>query len=280
MSLKSFPTNIDERRVVWCLAQDTIDEALSEKSTSELLLLPNVTVVQLPLSRIAKRKSDQLCELEKLGLLKVDQVLVCSHEGINAEEKYLNLDKVIDDFLTYNLKKANAYARFFAALGATSFEFEHKNHDFSKSNIDLKASLDGAVSKITKAEMELTAKAEKTLNQIASIMKGYTQTQCEIENRISLAEKILNEYDLENDEICKHELATLKDGIAHLNDLNIAMSASGECSKSMNIVLDVGFKFPSVDLEGKSSSLISFKSKFEMASIVKNSFDFNLKVKF
>lgn len=89
-----------------------------------------------------------------------------------------------------------------------------------------------------------------------------------------------SEYDLENDEICKHELATLKDGIAHLNDLNIAMSASGECSKSINIVLEVGFKFPSVDLEGKSSLLISFKSKFEMASIVKNSFDFNLKVKF
>lgn len=43
MSLKSFPNNIDERRVVWCLSQDTIDTALNDKSTSELLLVPNVT---------------------------------------------------------------------------------------------------------------------------------------------------------------------------------------------------------------------------------------------
>ncbi|WP_236761756.1 hypothetical protein [Acinetobacter junii] len=78
MSLKSFPNNIDDRRVVWCLSQDTIDTALTDKSTSELLLVPNVTVIQLPLSRIAKRKSDKLCELDKLNLLKVDQVLVCS----------------------------------------------------------------------------------------------------------------------------------------------------------------------------------------------------------
>ncbi|WOE28983.1 hypothetical protein [Acinetobacter towneri] len=280
MSLKSFPNNIDDRRVVWCLSQDTIDTALNDKSTCELLLAPNVTVIQLPLSRIAKRKSDKLCELDKLGLLKVDQVLVCSDEGLNTQEKYLNLEEVIDDFLTYNLKKANAYARFFAALGATSFEFEHKNFDFSNSKADFSASLDGAASRVAKANIDLTAKAEKTLNQIASIMKGYTQKEYTTEQRILLAEKILEEYGLENDEICRHELATLKDGAAHLSDLNISMSSASDSNRSMNILIDVGLNFPNVDTEGKNSSLMSFKSKLELASIVKNSFDFNLKVKF
>ena len=166
MSLKSFPNNIDDRRVVWCLSQDTIDTALNDKSTSELLLAPNVTVIQLPLSRIAKRKSDKLCELDKLGLLKVDQVLVCSDEGVDTKEKYLNLEEVIDDFLTYNLKKANAYARFFAALGATSFEFEHKNFDFSNSKVDFSASLDGAASRVAKANTDLTAKVAELDDQV------------------------------------------------------------------------------------------------------------------
>lgn len=280
MSLKSFPNNIDDRRVVWCLSQDTVDAALSDNSSLELLLAPNITVVQLPLSRIAKKKSVKLCELEKLGLLKVDQVLVCSDEGVNLEEKYLNLEEVIEDFLTYNLKKANAYARFFAALGAISFEFEHKKFDFSKSKADFSVSLDGAASRVTKANIDLTAKVEKTLNQIASIMKGYTQNECTTEQRILLAEKILKEYNLENDEICRHELATFKDGVAHLSDLNISMSSASDSNRSINILVDVGLNFPNIETEGKNSSLISFKSKLELASIVKNSFDFNLKVKF
>ncbi|ENW65965.1 TPA: hypothetical protein R7S05_003784 [Acinetobacter baumannii] len=280
MSLKSFPNNIDDRRVVWCLSQDTVDAALNDNSSLELLLAPNITVVQLPLSRIAKKKSVKLCELEKLGLLKVDQVLVCSDEGVNLEEKYLNLEEVIEDFLTYNLKKANAYARFFAALGAISFEFEHKKFDFSKSKADFSVSLDGVASRVTKANIDLTAKVEKTLNQIASIMKGYTQNECATEQRILLAEKILKEYNLENDEICRHELATFKDGVAHLSDLNISMSSTSDSNRSINILVDVGLNFPNIETEGKSSSLISFKSKLELASIVKNSFDFNLKVKF
>ncbi|EKA75408.1 hypothetical protein [Acinetobacter baumannii] len=280
MSLKSFPNNIDDRRVVWCLSQDTVDAALNDNSSLELLLAPNVTVVQLPLSRIAKKKSVKLCELEKLGLLKVDQVLVCSDEGVNLEEKYLNLEEVIEDFLTYNLKKANAYARFFAALGAISFEFEHKKFDFSKSKADFSVSLDGVASRVTKANIDLTAKVEKTLNQIASIMKGYTQNECATEQRILLAEKILKEYNLENDEICRHELATFKDGVAHLSDLNISMSSASDSNKSINILVDVGLNFPNIETEGKNISLISFKSKLELASIVKNSFDFNLKVKF
>ncbi|MDC4852050.1 hypothetical protein NRA01_02930 [Acinetobacter baumannii] len=280
MSLKSFPNNIDDRRVVWCLSQDTVDAALNDNSSLELLLAPNITVVQLPLSRIAKKKSVKLCELEKLGLLKVDQVLVCSDEGVNLEEKYLNLEEVIEDFLTYNLKKANAYARFFAALGAISFEFEHKKFDFSKSKADFSVSLDGVASRVTKANIDLTAKVEKTLNQIASIMKGYTQNECATEQRILLAEKILKEYNLENDEICRHELATFKDGVAHLSDLNISMSSASDSNRSINILVDVGLNFPNIETEGKSSSLISFKSKLELASIVKNSFDFNLKVKF
>ena len=212
--------------------------------------------------------------------MKVDQVLVCSDEGVNTEEKYLNLEEVIDDFLTYNLKKANAYARFFAALGATSFEFEHKNFDFSNSKVDFSASLDGAASRVAKANTDLTAKAEKTLNQIASIMKSYTQNEYPTEQRILLAEKILEEYGLENDEICRHELATLKDGAAHLSDLNISMSSASDSNRSMNILIDVGLNFPKAETEGKNSSLISFKSKLELASLVKNSFDFNLKVKF
>ncbi|ATY42686.1 hypothetical protein [Acinetobacter baumannii] len=280
MSLKSFPNNIDDRRVVWCLSQDTVDAALNDSSSLELLLTPNVTVVQLPLSRIAKKKSVKLCELEKLGLLKVDQVLVCSDEGVNLEEKYLNLEEVIEDFLTYNLKKANAYARFFAALGAISFEFEHKKFDFSKSKADFSVSLDGVASRVTKANIDLTAKVEKTLNQIASIMKGYTQNECATEQRILLAEKILKEYNLENDEICRHELATFKDGVARLSDLNISMSSTSDNSRSINILVDVGLNFPNIETEGKNSSLISFKSKLELASIVKNSFDFNLKAKF
>ncbi|MDC4341806.1 hypothetical protein OHV34_08270 [Acinetobacter baumannii] len=280
MSLKSFPNNIDDRRVVWCLSQDTVDAALNDNSSLELLLAPNITVVQLPLSRIAKKKSVKLCELEKLGLLKVDQVLVCSDEGVNLEEKYLNLEEVIEDFLTYNLKKANAYARFFAALGAISFEFEHKKFDFSKPKADFSVSLDGVASRVTKANIDLTAKVEKTLNQIASIMKGYTQNECATEQRILLAEKILKEYNLENDEICRHELATFKDGVAHLSDLNISMSSASDSNRSINILVDVGLNFPNIETEGKSSSLISFKSKLELASIVKNSFDFNLKVKF
>ncbi|MDC5594827.1 hypothetical protein [Acinetobacter baumannii] len=280
MSLKSFPNNIDDRRVVWCLSQDTVDAALNDNSSLELLLAPNVTVVQLPLSRIAKKKSVKLCELEKLGLLKVDQVLVCSDEGVNLEEKYLNLEEVIEDFLTYNLKKANAYARFFAALGAISFEFEHKKFDFSKSKADFSVSLDGVASRVTKANIDLTAKVEKTLNQIASIMKGYTQNECATEQRILLAEKILKEYNLENDEICRHELATFKDGIAHLSDLNISMSSASDSNRNINILVDVGLNFPNIETEGKNISLISFKSKLELASIVKNSFDFNLKVKF
>lgn len=100
------------------------------------------------MSRIAKRKSNKLCELENQGLLKIDQVLVCSDEGINTEEKYLNLENVIDDFLTYNLKKASAYARFFAALGAISFEFEHNFFNFSKFNGDFSASLAGSAARV------------------------------------------------------------------------------------------------------------------------------------
>ncbi|MBD0447153.1 hypothetical protein ACLDX4_17680 [Acinetobacter baumannii] len=126
----------------------------------------------------------------------------------------------------------------------------------------------------------MTAKVEKTLNQIASIMKGYTQNECATEQRILLAEKILKEYNLENDEICRHELATFKDGVAHLSDLNISMSSTSDSNRSINILVDVGLNFPNIETEGKSSSLISFKSKLELASIVKNSFDFNLKVKF
>ncbi|OTG69280.1 hypothetical protein B9T25_01415 [Acinetobacter sp. ANC 4470] len=280
MSLKSFPNNIDDRRVVWCLSQDTIDIALNDKSASEILFAPNITVVQLPLSRIAKRKSDKLCELEKQGLLKVDQVLVCSDEGINASEQYLNLDHVIDDFLTYNLKKANAYARFFAALGATSFEFEHKKIDFSNGKADFSVALDGVASKLTKANIDLTAKAKRALNQIASIMKGYTQNQCKTEERILLAERILKEYSLESDEICKSELATFKDGVANLTDLDISMSSTADSTKSINILIDVGLQIPNIKPEGKSSSVASLKSKLELVSIVKNSFDFNLKIKF
>ncbi len=111
-------------------------------------------------------------------------------------------------------------------------------------------------------------------------MKGYTQNECATEQRILLAEKILKEYNLENDEICRHELATFKDGVAHLSDLNISMSSTSDSNRSINILVDVGLNFPNIETEGKSSSLISFKSKLELASIVKNSFDFNLKVKF
>ncbi|MDC5130750.1 hypothetical protein NRA09_17745, partial [Acinetobacter baumannii] len=161
-----------------------------------------------------------------------------------------------------------AYARFFAALGAISFEFEHKKFDFSKSKADFSVSLDGVASRVTKANIDLTAKVEKTLNQIASIMKGYTQNECATEQRILLAEKILKEYNLENDEICRHELATFKDGVAHLSDLNISMSSTSDSNRSINILVDVGLNFPNIETEGKSSSLISFKSKLELASIV------------
>ncbi len=58
------------------------------------------------------------------------------------------------------------------------------------------------------------------------------------------------------------------------------MSSASDSNRSMNILIDVGLNFPNVDTEGKNSSLMSFKSKLDLASIVKKSFDFNLKVKF
>lgn len=280
MTLKSFPTKDEDRKVIWCLSETTIDKALKDKYTLHTLSESPVTIVQLPLTNLARRKSEKLRELEKAGLLLQDQVLIYSENNFKTEEKYLNVDTVVEDFLTYNLKKANVYARFFAALGAVSFKFKHKRSGSSVSDLNASANLEGVVSKIIDVDLELGGKIKEAFDQISSIEKNFVQKDRSREDRIAIAERILKESNYENDEICRNELSTFKDGVAHLDGLDISMYSNTDASKSLNTLISIGSKLATSDMQADNNSLFSFKNKFNIANAVKENFEFTLSVKF
>lgn len=283
MTLKSFPKVVADGQVVWFIDEKDLDSALRNNKGKEALLNLglDLIVVQLPLSRLTKLKSPQLAQLERNGLAKKDRILVMCRD-LKVENKYVELETLIEDFLAYNLRKANGYSRFFAALGATSFEFKHENNEISELSMELDAKIDGLASKITDLDGSLKGNIKNTLKQIASINKNYKQSTFDKTKRIEKAEKILKECGLEHDEICKDTLSTAKDGLAELTALSLTMSNSSYKSKNLQTVLNMGLKIPNLsDADSnQNASLISLKSKMEVAALVSDSFEFTLNVNF
>ncbi len=283
MTLRSFPKNVADGQVVWFIDEKDLDNTLRNAKGVEALLSlsSDLIVVQLPLSRLTKIRSPQLAQLENNGLAKKDRVLVMC-DDLKIENKYVELETLIEDFLAYNLKKANGYSRFFAALGATSFEFKHENNEISEFSMELGAKIDGLASKITDLDGNLKGNIKNTLKQIASINKNYNQHSFDKTERIEKAEKILKECGLEHDEICKDTLSTAKDGLAELTALSLTMSNSSYKSKNLQAVLNMGLKIPNLsEVDSKqNASLISLKSKMEFAALVSDSFEFTLNVNF
>ncbi|RZG72653.1 hypothetical protein EXU29_09095 [Acinetobacter wuhouensis] len=283
MTLKSFPKVVADGQVIWFVDEKDVDSALRNNKGKEALfsLSEDLIVVQLPLSRLRKVRSPQLAQLEKNGLAKKDCVLVMCRD-LKVESKYVELETLLEDFLAYNLRKANGYSRFFAALGATSFEFKHENNEISEFSMELDAKIDGLASKITALDGSLKGNIKNTLKQIASINKNYKQYSFDTTERIEKAEKILKECGLEHDEICKDTLNTAKDGLAMLTAYSLTMSNSSYKSKKLQTVLNMGLKIPNLsDADSKqNASLISLKSKMEVAALVSDSFEFTLNINF
>lgn len=280
MSLKSFPNNAHERQLIWCLSGNTIDKALKDEKSKELLLTQNLTIVQVPLSRFAKKKSLELTKLDEQGLIKEDQILVVDENSLTKETKYLYLEELVENFLDSNLTRANNYARFFAAIGATEFIFKHENKDLSEYKSNLNVNIDGMASKISDVDVELRGHIDSTLDEVASISKKFIQIECDRTERIRRAENILEECNLKNDKICSKELAAYKDGSVEPRELIIKMSSNSQQSKSLDMILNLGLKIPSLNEDSSNISLASFKSKLEIVKLVKKTFDFNLIVKF
>jgi hypothetical protein len=283
MTLRSFPKDIADGQVFWFIDEKDLDSAFSNNKGKEALLslCSDLIIVQVPLSRLTKIRSPQLAQLENNGLAKKDRILVMC-DDLKVENKYVDLETLIEDFLAYNLRKANGYSRFFAALGATSFEFKHENNEITDFSVQLDAKIDGLASKITDLDGSLKGNIKNTLKQIASINKNYMQHPFDKAERIEKAEQILKECGLEHDEICKDALSTAKDGLAELTALSLTMSNSSSKSKNLQTVLNMGLKIPNLsDADSnQNASLISLKSKMEVAALVSDSFEFTLNVNF
>ncbi|MBF7684020.1 hypothetical protein I2F27_12050 [Acinetobacter sp. B5B] len=280
MSLNHFPKEAEKRHTIWCLTESDIRDALKSEDGRVFLNTENLTIVQIPVTNIAKFRSPELAKLEKSSpeLFQSGNILVIDNENISSPEKrYLEVNDAIEDFLQSNLKRANLYARILSVLGATSFSFQHTNRDDSETKIHAEANVEGLSGKITNANAEVTANCIKTLNEFAFISKRYTQTTDKsLEERLRIAKAIMVENSLQNDNFIKDCISGLEDGCSELKCFEYAFTSKSTDSKSLKALINMQVKIPLIE----STSLASFKSKFDLLSLVKKDFEFKMIVNF
>ena len=277
MALKSFPTKTSERELIWCLEASAIDKALKHEKSRELMQEPNITVVQLPLSRLAKNKSEVLAKLDQQELLSHNQFLMLGDNDV-LEKTYFKVDDIIKDFLDAVLHKASSYQRFFAILGASSIHFESQNYDSSNSEAGLNAELGGLAAKITGVNAEIAIQATKVLKQMIQMSSEYEKQEMPDLERISKAERVLKECCLENDQICKNALATLKDGSKPIK-LNLEIAQSMTESRNLKALVNLRAKIP-VSTGSDEFNLAYLQGAINIESTVDRSLKVNIVIAF
>ncbi len=276
MALKSFPDNANERELVWCLEASAIDQALKDDKSKELIQAKNITVVQLPLSRLAKKKSKVLEGLEQQGLLSHDQFLMLGKNDA-LEKEYFKVDDVIKDFLDAMLQKASGYNRFFAVLGASSIRFESRNHDSSDLEASISTELDGSATKVVGAKAEVAIQAKKVLQQMIQMSSEFETQKMTHAERVSKVERVLKECRLENDQICKSSLAMLKDG-SKQKKFDLEMEQSGVESNNLKALLNLKLRIP-LEATGEFN-LASLQGAINIATAVEKSLKLKIVVDF
>lgn len=272
MSLKSFPKNPDERQMILCLSSDEIDAALKEKNASKILDNQNILIVQTPVSSIAQQRSTTLKNLVEKNLIIDDQLLIIE-QGERTSNNYLTFENIVDNFISSNLKRANAYSRFFAALGAKSFHFSHIAKESSDSAISINAK---AETPVCKANIEFDRKIKKSLDQITRINKGYEPINCSRDERKSGAQKILIEENLQDDLICSNAFNTFMDGLSKQTSINVELESDEKQEQYLKAVANMDITW----LKAMPTTLASLNAKVQLASLTQKIYQFHLKVEF
>lgn len=283
MSLKSFPTNPEDRLAIWCLDAKVIDSGIRHPQYAEFLNSPDLIVVQLPLSDIDLSRSPALCKLRDQNMLKPNQVLIFDEDSIKVEQKYLPFKDVVEGFLQLSLNKAHAYSRLFSVLGATKFTFTHKREHQDDKNIHGKTNLEGMLSKISSFDASIEANIANTISEIIAISTTYTQSKTLLSERIAKADIVMAEEGLEDDVICKPFLRGIKDGISITKTHSCTFSSKNIQSKNISTILNVGLKLPKILAKTSNTdeaSFLSVESQFNMIAALTNQFDFELKIEF
>lgn len=272
MSLKSFPNKSCERQIILCLSSDSIDTALKKEDMSEILDDQNILIIQTPVSDIAQKRSEILHNLVKNNLLKENQLLVLDQDKPSSNN-YLLFENIINDFVSSNLKRANAYSRFFAALGAKSFSFLHIVKDSSDNSKSIKINAQTPTANI---DTQLEENIKNTLNQIASINKEFEPLSCDRNSRYLRAKNILEQENLQNDAICLSAFNTFQDELSKETLIDIELDSENAQGKNLNIVADLKINFPNA----VSPLASSLQTKISLASFTQQKYNFRLIVKF
>lgn len=283
MTLKSLQQNPNERKILWCLEERVINEALKNTESRNFLQSSNMVIIQLPISKLETILNPALAELQQNVDLKPDEILIYdeSDQITRIKEQYVPINKVINDFLNFNLELARSYARFCACLGAKSFEFKHSNKEASEHNFDASFNVGGMVNQITDVDAKLALGVKKTLDQILDMSNTFEpDMSIDRADRINAARKVMKEDGLENDSYCKHILKMFTDCYTQLSTEKISLNRKSDSAKSLNIVAELKAKMPQIPLDIESFSIASFKAKLELASKISEEFNLIIEVKF
>lgn len=281
MGLKSFPRHREQRKTIWCLSNDTIDKSLEDESMANILLDSPLTIVRYPL-RGRDSSNELLVRLDNDNILKENAVLILDKDSTDEhKDTYLTVDDIIQNHIDTILKKAHAYADFFSTLGATEFAFEYENNGQYNHSLNGKVELS---SKLVGLDGSAKREIDNKINELTNIKFSYNQKAIDRDVRIRLAEDILNENDLQNDVACKKIIDHLKRNVSDINDYTLKICSSQYASKNVELALDLGLniKLPTGSPSKLKTwtSLFDLKAKIDSLSVIKNDFNFELKVSF
>lgn len=273
--MRSFPTDSKDCKVIIVLDKRVIND-IGNIGGGELESLhdSNVIIVPYPVSTLDQRRSLILKDLVENELIQVNQMLLLD-EGlvIGSKPVYLSLENSILSFLDESVKLAHAYSRFFAALGATKVCFENNRTQSNESKVSAEASVDGIAGNLAKIKASLGVEIAGKLTELARIEEDFHPSDKSFEERVLLAEKILYEEKLGQDQTCIATLKQFKDGTS-FKSKKVAISGSYKQNSNINALLQLGIKMP----QGKS--LGGIKGKLECARAAVQSFDRKLEIIF
>lgn len=285
MSCKSFPVRPDDCQVVWCLDKNDIAEGLKDLENAQFLHNPDIVVVQVPISHLALSRNAVLRDLNDANMLKANNLLIFNGDHISSEQKFFHFSKMVEDFLNTSLRKAHAYSRFFAVLGAKHISISQEREKISSLESNLHSSLDGMMSKFAEYDAHLDMHIKKTLSEIMSINTSFHQKNlAPMTDRIAKAHSIMQQEGLVEDIICTSFIKKLMDG-ASISSHSCQISGRDSQTKGINALLEIGFKFPAKPASGKTSkssdiSFIKLKNKLEVMQTLSENFNFHLSLKF
>lgn len=283
MTLKSLSQNQNERKMIWCLDEKTLDKALDNPESRKILDVPNITIIQLPISDIEIVLNPTLAELQQGVNLIPDAVLVLDEnkKANNIGEQYITIDKAVKDFFDYNIELARSYSRFCACLGAKSFIFNHSSKESSERTINASFNVDGMVNKITDLELEINKQVKDSLDQILAMSNTFRpDDDISKEERIEQAKKIMKYEGLENDPYCQHILKTFTECFTQLTTEKITLNRKNNFSNNLNTIANIGLKLPNSPIQSADNSIISFKTKLDVVSKINEEFNLMIEVQF